>query len=131
MLFSELPVEVQERLNGERKAKAGRFTNDAYEIHLYNEDGTRYFRASRVCKPWVGVKDNHALSMPFGGGTYWSIAYGAVQFRSFRNPFGQIDYELCDGKRYGKSANGTEIPSTLPTKKDVLALVKTIGIFNL
>lgn len=131
MMFSELPVEVQESLNGERKAIAGRCTNNAYTIHLYNEDGTRYFYARRACKPWVGFKDSHALSMPFGGGTYWSVAYGAVQFRSFRNPVGQVDYELCDGKRYGKSANGTAIPSTLPTKKDVLALVKAIGIFNL
>ncbi len=128
MKFSELPVEVQERLNGERKALANSKTNTPYKIHLYNKAGTRYFFAVRVCLSWNDGKGNY---MPFGGGTYWAISYGAVQFRSYRNPIGQIDYKLCDGLRYGKSANGTIIPEKLPIKKDVMELIDAIGIFNI
>lgn len=128
MKFSELPIDVQERLNENRKALVKQNTNTAYHICLYNTDGTRYFSAQRVCKPWNDDKGHY---MPFGGGTSWVIRYGCVQFKPVRNPMGQIDYELCNGKVYGKSANGTIIPNSLPNKKDVINLINAIGIFIL
>lgn len=128
MKFSELPIEVQEHLNEEQKALIHKNINTAYKIHIYNENGTRYFVATRVCHPWNDNKGNY---MPFGGGTSWNIRYGQVGFRSFRNPVGQRDYELCNGKAFTKSANGTIIPASLPKKSDVINLIKAIGVFTL
>jgi hypothetical protein len=68
--------------------------------------------------------------MPFGGGTYWKIRYGKVEVGAFKSPVGTREYQLIDGHTYGKSANGTEIPRTLETKKEVLALINAIRIFN-
>lgn len=128
MKLAELPQEAQEQLKFERTTLKHKCINTAYRIELYNEQGTRYFVASRCCQSWNDDKGNY---MPFGGGSYWSIQYGAVQFRSYKSCVGTREYELCNGKRYGKSANGTEIPSRLNTKKEVLELVKKIGIFSL
>lgn len=128
MKFSELPIEVQERLNKEQKALVHKNINTAYNICLYNEKGTRYIVATRVCRPWSDDKGNY---MPFGGGTSWNIKYGMIGFCSFRNPIGLRDYELCKGKTFTKSANGTIIPTSLPKKSDVIDLIKSIGIFGL
>lgn len=128
MKLSELPSEVQQQLAKQRNELSGKRINTAYRVELYNADGTRYFEALRCCQSWNDDKGNY---MPFGGGTYWTIRYGAVQCTTRKNPFGGKAYELCNGKQYGKSANGTEIPKSLKTKKEVLALVNRIGIFIL
>lgn len=128
MKLTELPQEVQGQLAFERATLKHKCENSAYRVVLYNEAGTRYFTAFRQCESWSDDKGHY---MPFGGGTYWVIAYGCVQFRAYKSCVGTREYELCNGKRYGKSANGTEIPSRLATKKEVLALVKKIGIFTL
>ena len=128
MKLSELPSEVQQQLAKQRNELSGKRINTAYRVELYNADGTRYFEALRCCHSWNDDKGNY---MPFGGGTYWVIRYGAVQWTTRKNPFGGKAYELCNGKQYGKSANGTEIPKSLKTKKEVLALVNRIGIFIL
>lgn len=128
MKFNELPVAVQERLNRERLTLKDKNYSGAYDIRLYNDAGTRYFSARRKQYSWNNDKGAY---MPFGGGSRWYISYGCVQFERFRNPVGEIDYRLCDGKTYGKSANGTVIPRELGTKKEVLAVIKSIGIFNL
>lgn len=126
MKFSELSIEWQEQLTKDRKELAGRNINTSYEVVRYNAAGTRYFRARRVQKSWNDDKGN---SMPFGGGSYWTVAYGAVQFRAYRNCMGEREYELCDGNKYSKSANGTVIPSRVATKKEVLEILKAIAIF--
>ncbi len=128
MKFSELPTEVQQQLTNERAELAARKINTAYRVEVYNAEGTRYFEAFRCCNSWSDDKGNY---MPFGGGTYWTIRYGAVQFHIGKDPFGGKAYSLCNGKTYGKSLNGTEIPAHLDTKKEVLALIKKIGIFEL
>lgn len=128
MTFNELPIETQEHLNKEREDLKGKSVNTPYMIHLYSKDGSRYFYARRVCEAWSNTKGNY---MPFGGGSHWRMSYGRVQFERFRNPVGETDYRLCDGKTYGKSANGTVIPRELGTKKEVLAVIKSIGIFNI
>lgn len=128
MKFEELPAEKQKALNRERQQLKGKCTNTPYIIHIYNADGTRYFYARRCCEAWSDP--NTGNSMPFGGGSHWRISYGAVQFERYTNPVGERDYRLCDGKRYGKSANGTPIPCVLATKKEVLSLINQIGIFK-
>ena len=127
MKFSELPKDVQVYLTAERLKMKNRNCSTAYDIVLYNAEGTRYFRAHRCSIPWW---DNKGNSMPFGGGTYWDIYYGCVQFRRERNPLGEYDYRLVEGKQYSRSMNGTPIPQKLSTKKEVMELVQKIGIFN-
>lgn len=128
MKISELPAEVQERLAKERRALAKKKVDTPYEIELYNADGTRYFRARRVQHAWGDDKGN---SMPFGGGSHWTVTYGAVQARSYRSPMGTMEYELSLGKTFGRSANGTVIPKAVATKREVLDIAKAIGSFNL
>lgn len=128
MKISELPIEVQNQLAEERKALANKVSHDGYSVMLYNADGTRYFSARRYQRMWANDKGAY---MPFGGGSYWKVLYGCVQFAKFKNPVGEWDYHLIDGKTYGKSANGTVIPSQVETKKDVMAIAKAIGIFNI
>lgn len=127
MTFNELPIKTQERLAQERAQLSKKRINTAYEVHLYNAEGTRYFYARRLTKSWNDDKGNY---MPFGGGSFWRIAYGRVQFEGYRNPVGERDYRLCDGKTYARSANGTVIPRSVDTKKEVMTIAKNIGIFN-
>ena len=128
MKFSELPVETQKILNEEREEIRGKTINTDHLIHLYNKDDKRYTYARRHCRSW---DDDKGHSMPFGGGSYWTLSYGKVQFERYRNPLGQRDYRLCDGVTFRKSANGTVIPSTVATKKEVINIINQIGIFNL
>lgn len=128
MKFEELPAEVQQQLAQQRAELAGKRINTAYRVELYNADGTRYIEAVRCCKSW---NDDKGHAMPFGGGTYWTIRYGAVQWQTCKDPLGGKAYELCNGKQYGKSRNGVEIPNRLNTKKEVIALIKSIGLFKI
>ena len=67
--------------------------------------------------------------MPFGGGSEWTLQYGCIGFSRKKQVMG-YDYELCRGKTYSKSANGTIIPASVKTKKEVLSIAKAIGIFD-
>ena len=51
--------------------------------------------------------------------------------RHYKNPLGGDEYDLTDGPRFSKSANGTEIWPTLDTKKEVLDVIRKIGIFDI
>lgn len=124
MNFNELLTDVQNKLIQDRKELKNKNVNNAYHIELYNEEGTRYFVATRKCQAY---SDNRGNYMPFGGGSVWKITYGCVQFKSTVD-FGIKTYELCSGKTYGKR-NGVEIPRTLNTKKEVMELVKKLEIF--
>jgi len=126
MNISELPEKDRLQLETERKSLHLQNRSDSYNIIAYNKAGTRYFKARRIPHPWY---DDRGRSMPFGGGTHWTVAYGAVQFRAVRNPLGGTDYELCDGKRYAASPNGTAVPNTVETKKAVMKILKAIGEF--
>lgn len=128
MKISELPAEIQERLAKDRQALAKKKVNTPYEVELYNADGTRYFRARRVQHAWGDDKGN---AMPFGGGSHWSVAYGAVQSSIYRSPIGTVEYELGLGMTFRRSDNGTVIPKAVATKKEVLDIAKAIEIFNL
>ena len=125
MRFSELPQQVQESLTSEQSHLHLKQVNTAYEVLMYNKAGTRYFSARRVQGSWQG----NGVYMPFGGGSQWTIKYGEMGFRLHRDPFGGIGAELCIGKTFGKSKNGTVIPNSVATKREVLALIAQIGIF--
>lgn len=128
MTFQELPQETQEQLRIEQLDLVKRNRNTAYEVHIYDALGSRYFYARRICQAWSDTKGN---CMPFGGGSHWRLCYGRVQFESYKTPVGTREYRLCDGRVYGKSANGTVIPKSVSTKKEVMAIAKAIGIFNI
>ena len=125
MHFTELPQEVQETLAMAKSRLHLKQINTAYEVLRYNKNGTRYFHARRVQGSWQG----NGVYMPFGGGSKWSIKYGEMGFRTHRNPFGGIDAEMCMGRAFGKSSNGTIIQQSVATKRDVLELLAKIGIF--
>lgn len=125
MHYTELPQEVQETLAMAKSRLHLKQVNTAYEVLRYNKNGTRYFHARRVQGSWQG----NGVYMPFGGGSKWTIKYGEIGFKTHRNPFGGIDAELGMGRSFGKSANGTVIPSSVNTKQEVLALLTAIGIF--
>ena len=125
MHYTELPIEVQETLAMAKSRLHLKQVNTAYEVLRYNKNGTRYFHARRVQGSWQG----NGVYMPFGGGSKWSIRYGEMGFRTHRNPFGGIDAEMCMGRAFGKSSNGTIIPQSVATKREVLALLAKIGIF--
>ena len=126
MKISELPADTQQRLNDERSKLGNRMINNAYEVLLYNQSGTRFFSARRQQSSWQDDKGNY---MPFGGGSEWTIRYGRIDVVRREQVMG-YDYELMHGKVYSKSANGTVIPSSVKTKKEVLSIAKSIGIFN-
>lgn len=126
MKFSELAKQVQERLVKEKNNLHSKNINTSYEVLVYNEAGSRFFNAKRVQSSW---QDNRGSYMPFGGGSKWILRYGEVGFRTYRNPVGEMDAELCMGRLFGKSSNGTSIPKSVDTKKEVLAIIDQIGIF--
>lgn len=126
MTFKELPSETKKRLLEEQAQLHKKNVNTPYCVRIYNFLGTRYFYARRVCEAWSDDKGN---SMPFGGGTHWVIAYGAVAFARYRNPVGEIDYELVDGRMFSNRGDVC-IPKRLATKKEVMALIKAIGVIN-
>ena len=126
MKFSELSQQVQDSLTSEMSLLHLKQVNTAYEVLVYNKTGTRFFNAKRVQSSW---HDNNGNYMPYGGGSKWTIKYGEMGFRTCRNPFGEIDAELRMGNTFGKSKNGTVIPNSVATKKEVLALIAQIGIF--
>lgn len=126
MKFSELPTDTQQRLNDERSKLSNRTINNAYEVLLYNKSGTRFFSARRHQSSWQDDKGNY---MPFGGGSEWTVRYGCIGFVRRKQVMG-YDYELGYGRVYSKSANGTVIPSSVKTKKEVYDVAKAIGIFD-
>ena len=89
-----------------------------------------YYTISQVHVSFLqeGVKA-HGNYMPFGGGSEWTLQYGCIGFSRKKQVMG-YDYELCRGKTYSKSANGTIIPAAVKTKKEVLSIAKAIGILK-
>jgi len=119
MKFYELPLEWQEKLSEERPKLHKRNHIGKSSVILYNEEGTRFFYASYCSGMWRGDCPR------------WYVNYGAVQFaRKYDDTGRGVEYEWRWGKKYTQSANGTDIPRWVRTKKDVLELVEKIGIFK-
>ena len=95
MIFKDLPSETKQRLLREQTQLHKKNVNTPYRVHIYNFLGTRYFYARRVCESWADDKGN---SMPFGGGTHWVIAYGAVGFSrlsTYKHHDERLGHFLC------------------------------------
>lgn len=123
MTIDELPIEEQNRLRETKPAFVGRRINSVREVLAYDKTGTRYFHAWREYR---GSRYGN-----YGNPSEWRIRYGKVQFCSEKDPFGDIYYEWCNGKTFGKSPNGTVIPSFVGTKKEVMDVLNKIGIFDI
>lgn len=124
MTLLDLPTNLQERFKKLHEEFIGRRYNTAYQVLVFNAEGTRFFRAERISKAsnW---------NLHFGGGSYWTIQYGAVGFRVYNNLMGERDIEPGYGKTFKKAANGTVIPEEVATKEEVLLIARAIGIFNI
>lgn len=135
--LQDLPEDIRERLQAERAELHNKWkTNTSYNIMFTNVEGTRYFAAHRRCIGWYDLKGH---SMPFGGGTYWEIQYGAIKWKMTRHPlydnyhnFDDYDYDwMLSRQLFGKSTNGTIIPAKVGAKKEVLEIAKAIGTLDI
>lgn len=126
MMLDDLDIDIKNSLLESRKNLCSEWKeNTAYRVCFTNPEGTRYFMAVRCCISWADDKGN---SMPFGGGTYWKITYGKILWKTGRDVMGQKTYYwVKSNKTFGKSSNGTIIPTKVGTKKEVLEIAKNIG----
>lgn len=124
MTLSDLPLEVQNELMEKRtKLHATEYRNTSHLVVLVNKEGTRFFEAYRK-----NDFDGYGCT-----GGWWKVRYGKVLWDRREQPLGN-DYDyfwVNSAKTFQKSANGTEIPKTVNTKKEVIALAKAIGIFDI
>ena len=126
MKISELPKDKAEKLLKAQKALHVTMREDnSYHVVRVNKEGTRYFEAHRVSM-------SYSPNMPFGGGSYWRIRYGAMGWCRRKDMVGN-DYHCIwfkTSQTFSKSRTCIDIPATLNTKKEVMALLKQIGMFN-
>ena len=121
MKFSELHQDIQQDLRNQQSTLyKDWYCNDAYHILFTNKEGTRYFSAYRK-----SLAGQYGI---FGGGSQWIIKYGQISWKIDKDPMGGKEYSWCkSSKTFGKSLNGTEIPKTVNTKKEVMSIVESIG----
>ena len=125
MKLQDLPQDIQDKLLKERAVlyKTMR-ANDAWHVACVNKEGTRYFEAWR----------KNDFSKWSGGSIHgwWRVRYGKVLWDSRPWPLGggKDYFWVFSNKTFKKSVNGTEIPTEVHTKKEVLELAKAIGIFD-
>lgn len=136
MKLSELPHEIQDKLIADRNNWKGHIASGSYGVTAYNQNGTRFFSASRRCISWYDTKGH---SMPFGGGTYWEVHYGEMKWcrRDRRDPLGEhyVEYSWVRSTTFCKTTNSAtgetiEIPREIGTKKEVMALLKKLGFMG-
>lgn len=131
MTFSELPQETQDRLNKELQQIRDKRCDciGTRSITLWNANKTRCLQAFRI----IHVANAYVNGTWRGTYSYWEINYFKPQdvATKVRQVMG-YDYEWREHRTfYSASANGTVIPNNVKTKKEVLALAKSIGIFNI
>lgn len=121
MKFSELPQEWQDKLNEDRKSLHLQNENGRWDLILYNKEGTRYFWAHY--SPACG---RYSYSS-------WFVCYGPLSFAKTKDKKGNETYvwRRNVNKTFKESANGTQIPREVRTKKDAIEIAKQIGIFDI
>lgn len=133
MTLKELPQKIQDLLENDRDNWKGKIASDSYSVIAYNRAGNRFFTARRRCIGWQDK--NNGNSMPFGGGSYWEIHYGKMQWydKSRRDPLGgrYTEYGWAKGLCFSKVTNTDtdetiDIPKELGTKKEVMDLLKKL-----
>lgn len=130
--ISELPQELQERL---AKEKSGLYRtwhqNDAYHVCFTDKVGKFYIYAKR--------DNGFRLWSRCAGVNGWYIKFGKVQCKHGYdvNVIGERTeyYRWVKGTTYLKfiKADGTlvEIPQVVSTKKELMDIVKQLGIFEI
>lgn len=122
MLLTDLPQEIQDNLKEERLQLKDKWRENSHKtISFTNEEGTRYFYAYRYYPA--------GRTRRKGEKTHWVIRYGKILWDSAKQVMGNDrDYFwVRSSKVFGKSSNGTIIPRTVDTKKEVLEIAKSIG----
>ena len=131
MKFNELPIEVQDRLKSELAEKANKCTNTAFEIRIYSKTGKFWLWARRHVGSCVNKNGNPWI---LGGSHAWTVRFGDVGFRSYKNPLGQTDWMLDETVTYTGHELSTgeviKIPKEVSTKKEVLALIASLPMFD-
>lgn len=134
MKLNELPQDIQNKLIADRNNWKGHIASGSYGVTAYNQNGTRFFSANRRCIGWQH-NEYANCSMPFGGGTYWEIKYGQIQwtYKRRKDPLGETytEYQWVRSKYFCRTTNEetgevVEIPTRLNTKKEVMALLKKL-----
>lgn len=130
MKLSELPQEIQQRLIDERATLHEKWNvNTSYDYCVVNTDGTRFFRAHR--RNDFGSFNANKWSTC----GWWEISYGAIRWKRHHiyacGTYWGEEYRWEEAETFGKAVNGTVIPKQVHTKKEVIALAKEIGIFNI
>ena len=115
MNLNELPQDIQDRLREERTQLYIKWRkNTSHEICFTDKAGTRYFYAKRK------------LDSTLGG------AYGKILWDIRVIGWGIECHEWkMTGHKFGKSSNGTVIPSRIKTKKEVMDVAKAIGTLEI
>ena len=124
MNLSELPQNIQDQLREERTQLYIKWRkNTPHEICFTDKAGTRYFYAKR--------KLDSTLGGAYGSST-WHVAYGKILWDIRTIGYG-IEYHewKMTNQKFGKSSNGTVIPSRIKTKKEVMAVAKAIGTLEM
>jgi hypothetical protein len=109
--LSELPDSMAERIRAKLSADAGLVINTATLIHLVSPNGRKVFHAQRH-------SDRRS------GASVWSVSYCKKVWGVQKDVIG-YSFDTFE-VRFGRTADGTFIPKTLPYKKDVLELLKHI-----
>lgn len=121
--LTELPEEIKNALIEERNHLCETWKlNNSYHVCFVNKEGTRFFAADRISVA--------GLYHAFGGGSYWRVRYGSIKWGMNRGIMGTYEYSWRKSTIYTRSSNGTIIPMQVDTKKEVMDLVKNIGIFE-
>lgn len=109
--LSQLPEVYQERIIAKLHADANLRINTAVEIRFTTEDGRKEFYAKRH-------SDRRT------GSSVWSVSYTRKGWGVKKQVIG-YDFDVFPVS-IGRLADGTNVPSRLPYKKDVLELMKHI-----
>lgn len=110
MKFNELPQEVQDKLNKERKSLCTKKRIcHSREIKLYNPEGTRRFWAKRVPKYIKGY-------------SYWDVSYCPMGIAKYDGEY--IIKSIP--KEFSESENGTKIHNCF-SREEVIKMAMAIG----
>lgn len=109
--LSELPESMQQRIRKEFEAGANTCINTGTEIYLVSNDGRKVFRANR--------HSNRST-----GSSVWSVSYSKKVAGICRDVIG-YKFGVIE-KRFGRTADGTEIKPRVSYKADVMEIINHI-----
>lgn len=109
--LSELPDKMVENLKAKMTSDAGLFINTGVEIHLVSENGRREFYAKRHSDRRTGW-------------SVWSVCYCKRGYGVVKDVIG-YGFDIVK-TRFGRTADGTEIPKEVSRKQDVLDIIEHI-----